>query len=454
MIIENLINNKKPFVWFLFHFFLGIISVFSKYVFIIYFYSILFSSTQIIINNSNYNFKYISIIVYLTSFEVFGRILNCSPWIPYEISKYLLFLLLSWGILKIKFRLDFGFFSLLLLIPSLFYDLSGKVIFEDFVFNILGPINLSLAIIFFSRQKINFSELVTLLRFLLLPLLSCLFYSFLVTESIYETNFELVANRNFTGGFGSNQVSTVFGLAFFILFVFILNKWNFSGYYILDIILITGFLLMGLLSFSRGGIIGGFISSIVYFYYFYRYNSRKKSFTNIIFYSFAFSLFFYFLFLYTNNLTDGNLLLRYEGKTNGTITEGIDVSLDKYTSGRFNLFLGELELFYKNLFGVGAGASKYLRTIRTGTVTHTELGRLLSESGILGFLYFLILTAIILIKFKNTKLNLNRSILLSLMILGFFTTFHAATRTYITPLLFGIGCISYNYSKHSSFKVL
>jgi hypothetical protein len=137
-------------------------------------------------------------------------------------------------------------------------------------------------------------------------------------------------------------------------------------------------------------------------------------------------------------LTNGLLFLRYEGKTSGTILKDESVTLDKLTTGRFELFKSELELFKNNYFGVGAGASKFVRLFRQDSVTHTELGRLLSEHGILGLLFFSILLYYFINQiFKSRSSHIN-CFLVSLFFIAIFTSFHAATRTYVSPLLMGL----------------
>jgi hypothetical protein len=441
-LFDNILLNKKPLLWFFLHIILGVGAVLTKFVFVFYFYFIIISSfTIIFLQNDTVDNKYNYLLVYLISFEVFGRILNCSPWIPYEISKYLMFIFFIYGLVKIKIKIFIGFLLLIILLPALFYDSSSKVTFHNLIFNIFGPFSLCLSIFYFSNQKITISGLGNLIRVLLLPLVSVVTICLIRSPDFSNSDFVLGASKDFTGGFGSNQVSTIFGFGFFLVLVSLFNGLKISGYFYLDILLLCLFLFLGLLSFSRGGMYGGIFAFIIYIIKInFSSNKNLKSITylNVNKYILPFLFLLIFVFFLSNSLTNGLLLQRYEGKTSGTILKGESVTLDKLTTGRFELFKSELELFQNNYLGVGAGASQFIRSIKQDTSTHTELGRLLSEHGILGLLFFLILLYYFFKQFfKSRSSNIN-CFLVSLFLIGIFTSFHAATRTYVSPLLIGL----------------
>ena len=92
---------------------------------------------------------------------------------------------------------------------------------------------------------------------------------------------------------------------------------------------------------------------------------------------------------YANEVTDGKLLLRYQGETAGTLAGAKQKNFNTISSNRLSILEGDFGLFLDNLFGVGAGASRYLRETSNGTISHVELGRLLSEHGVLGLLFFI-----------------------------------------------------------------
>ena len=211
-LLEGFIIKRSPVFNFIFHIILGIISTFSPYFLIIWFYSLILFSIgyayrQLQINRHT---SFIHLIVYIVSFEILARMTKTYPFIPYELSKYLLFIFLLIGILFKSSSFRFGWVLFFLLIPSLFFDLSTQVKgYEIYSFNLLGPLNLSLIIIYFSKHQINLINFKKLLLLLLYPLVSVLSFAFYKTPDFDDFNFKLSSNFATSGGFGPNQVATV-----------------------------------------------------------------------------------------------------------------------------------------------------------------------------------------------------------------------------------------------------
>jgi hypothetical protein len=139
-----------------------------------------------------------------------------------------------------------------------------------------------------------------------------------------------------------------------------------------------------------------------------------------------------------NEVTDGQLLLRYQGETAGTLSGSKEKDLNSVTSNRSSIFEGDWELFQENPFGVGAGASQYLRKTLNGVVAHTELSRLIAEHGYLGLIFFSVITILPLLYFKKSYSGELKNFMIALYFLAWYTSFHAATRNFVTPLLIGI----------------
>ena len=117
----------------LFHVLLGIVSTFTSGFMIFWFYLFILTSFNTIFSDlflRNRIQKFIPLVVYICSFEVFGRILKAYPYIPWEVSKYVLissFIILLL-INKIKNPSKIGLLIILLLIPGTLIDLSSKSI--------------------------------------------------------------------------------------------------------------------------------------------------------------------------------------------------------------------------------------------------------------------------------------------------------------------------------------
>ena len=447
--LKYLLNPRLRSFWIFFHLLLGLISVFSPVVLIIWFYfSFLLLLKDIFVSKKvALKSNLVFIISYLVSFEILCRMTKTSPYIPYELSKYVLFILLTYGISLNKSQFHVGWVMFFLLIPSLFFDLSGSVNnYQYYVFNILGPVNTALGFIFFSKCNITFQGFEALLFLLLCPVISVLLYAYVKTPDYSDIQFNLGANFETSGGFGSNQVSTVLGLGMFIVFVFWFCKWNLSGYKIFDLFLFFGFVFQGLITFSRGGIISA-ILAILFFVLInsiYKKSNKNKTLNlfnlgNVL----VILSFILFAFIVANGLSKGNLFLRYKGETEGTLNGYKVQTLNNISSNRFNIFIGDFNLWMKHpLLGVGIGASQSLRDEVNGIIAHVELSRLLAEHGFLGLMFF---TFLLIIPYKSIKKENNslvKALKYSFYFIALFTTFHASMRTYVSPLLLGLSLIS------------
>lgn len=394
-------------------------------------------------------------LIYLSGLELLARMTKTSPLVPYEISKYIMTFLLLLGIILKPIKPSKGWWMLLLILPALFYDFSGEAKgYMPIVFNLFGPMDVALAIVYFGQIRIDNEDLKKYMRLLFWVLIAPLLFTIVKTPSYDEIEFTLSANFNTSGGFGSNQVSSAFGLGFFILFVSWIQNWNLSGKRLLDGLLMMLFLFQAIMTFSRGGVIGGFLGIIVVILFIFK-NSSKLAMKNnlkIVKYLMLFSIVGYLAFSIANGITGGMITNRYKGETIGTLSGSKDQTFNNMTSNRYDIFLGDLEIWSQNpVFGVGVGASRYLRSRVNDIIAHVELSRLMSEHGLFGLIYFIVLLSVgIQILKKNGRLyQLNGYFLAALFVLAVFTTFHASMRTFISPLLIGLACISYQHNSIS-----
>jgi len=90
---------------------------------------------------------------YFSAFEVISRMSRSSPFIPYELGKYLAFIILFYGIIELKGLKVNGILLVLLLIPGIILALPNTKGYGDIIFNVFGLINLGLGISFFSTLK-------------------------------------------------------------------------------------------------------------------------------------------------------------------------------------------------------------------------------------------------------------------------------------------------------------
>jgi hypothetical protein len=70
-----------------------------------------------------------------------------------------------------------------------------------------------------------------------------------------------------------------------------------------------------------------------------------------------------------------------------------------------------------------------------------EWSRLIAEHGILGILFIIIVLINVIQQIRKKQDNLIKGILIAFLFLGWYTTFHNASRTYLTPMLIGVSLI-------------
>lgn len=439
--IYNILSYKNSLKWLIFHIALGLISIYTPLFTIIWFWFIF--CYQLFNFRKNIKINIIHLVVYLSSLEAICRYSNTTPFVPYEIGKYSICILLIIGIIKgSKQNLKSGFLILILFIPGIFLGLNkinNPSNFSDLVFNVLGSINIVLIITFFYKTIISKNEFIGLLRLFLYPSVSALFFVIFKSEAISSIEFDLGANFDAVADLSSNQVSTIFGGSILVLLIMTFQKWEFTKYKLVNLLILLLFIFRAFFSFSRGGIVVATISFLIYLFLknkSKKYSLNKNSSRKIIVVILIITSFFV-----ANNVTNGRLLLRFQGETTGTLSGNRDVSLSTITTGRNLIFMEDLDVFNEHtFFGVGVGQSKKYRLITKKQSAHIELSRLLSEHGLLGLIIFLwiILVGFIILKNKNLPL---RNILLSLYFYSLLTSFHNATRTSLSFVFFGISVL-------------
>ena len=450
MFLESIISGKRNLFWVVFHAVLGIISTVTPFALIFWFYLILISNfnNAIIQLRKGKSFIYIALIAYLISFEMLGRMTKAYPFIPLELSKYLLPTASIIGVMNSIKRGNHLWLILGLFISiGLLFDYSGERKFTDIVNNYFGILAIFLGLFFLGKQSLPREFIEIILRLILFAILPSLVYCFIKTPDIEDITFKLGANFETSGGAATNQVSTVFGLGLFLSFYFWYKRITFSGHRIIDILIGLAFLVQGLLTFSRGGMVVAIICILLLILK----NSNKFNPRNIILAVFGIVAVF-LVFNVIDDVTGGKLLLRYQGETEGTYKYGAEKTLKKMTSGRSLIFEEDLKLWMNHpIFGVGVGASRLVRggMEEAKISSHVELSRLLAEHGLFGLIFFISLVNLGFQLWRNIRLESWRLVLFLIYLIALLTSFHSAMRTFVTPLLMALSSIGmYNVKRN------
>ena len=449
--LKWMIDEKKEVLWVLLHVLLGISCAFSKWPFIVWFYTLMISSFILLVSNKNKDLITVKLMVYLLGIEQINRSLGAWPFVPYEIGKYgCLFLLLIGFIYrsKAKGNTAAGIFMLFLGFSG-FVALPGEVTFKQISFNYFGPLNLALCMIYFTKQKISYVEFRQLLKILIFPIISFSALLIFKQQQIENVRYGLSANFETSGGTATNQVATTLGFAFAVLGLIFLTGQQLFKIKFLDNILTFVFLFRGLLTFSRGGIITALFALILVLIMPKTRNiwaNKQIIFRKIDPRYFIFGgVFMVVTFLMVNALTGNFLLLRYQGYNEHTIgTNKRD--LNNITSNRVGIAESDIAIFTNNpFFGVGIGQSRYWRRtygFNIDALPHIEVTRLLSEHGFFGLMMALIFMFYPFYRISKEQSNYNRAVMVVFFTIAVITTFHAAMRTIITPILYGMGCLN------------
>ena len=375
---------------------------------------------------------------YISAAEVFIRM--SKGMILYETGKYSVILFLLLGIFvgkfKQKFSVSLTFYLLLLLLGIIFTRVpEGEYIRKAIAFNLSGPFVLGIAGLYFYKRSITKENLMNALFFMILPLFSMVTYLYFKTPDLKDIVFGGAANFDTSGGFGPNQVATAIGLGIFIIAVFILMKERITGFLLLDVFLLLYFFYRGLLTFSRGGLITGVIALICFSLFYTLY--KKISLTSFITYVGIVVVFTIGIWLFTSNITGGMLDNRYAGKnTSGEQKEDI-------SSGRVDILADQIKSFTENPLGIGVGNGKYKRLGAIGNVTavsHNEVGRLIEEHGIIGFIILLLLLLLPLANFWYGN-NYQRAFISAFYLFWFLTINHSAMRIAFPGFIYGLSLI-------------
>jgi len=207
---------------------------------------------------------------------------------------------------------------------------------------------------------------------------------------------------------------------------------SFSGLKWLDYLLLAVLLFRGLVTFSRGGILGAALSIGIFMILRLVSGFKGKQVSNYFVVILIALVGVYFVWSYTNTVTKNALEYRYKGINQRTGAE------KEYTSGRKAILARDLDVFQRNLLlGVGPGKSKSEGEEQgvAGIVAHLEWTRMLSEHGLFGLTALLILLITPVIHIYGQP-AISRPLLFGILILALFSMFHAAMRLSIISYMY------------------
>jgi hypothetical protein len=353
----------------------------------------------------------------------------CRSVLFWEFGKYAIIYFILLSILRTKRNININIpilTYLLLLLPAIInLPLDSINIWrQNISFNLSGPVCLTCLTFYFSNKQIRLNDLIDIFFFNLLPILSMSIVIFLKMPDVQSYHFMPYSDPTTSGGYGPNQVSTIFGFVITGIFFAQLFKKNITGYRLLDLLCLIIFIGLGLITFSRGGLFAAIISVVIAFSFYFYHDQRKIQFFIKTFIILIITILTWFAIV---SITDGAISKRY-GLSGGTYGERFVLDL----TGRAQIYKIDIEIFYDYfLTGVGPGQAPKLREIYgygKRVAAHTEYSRMLAEHGFLGLFSLVILTGIPIYYIFSMGSPDTKIIKILFGLLALLTMFHSAMR--------------------------
>ncbi|HPE84287.1 MAG TPA: O-antigen ligase family protein, partial [Aequorivita sp.] len=375
----------------LFHVGIGLMASFSRSSMFLYMILVLLYFCWQIVTGKQKELYVLLACAYFTGAEVLFRM--TKAFIFYETGKYAIMFFSVLGIFYLGFKKNaFPYvLYLLLLLPGVLvsYDsISYDTNFRTAVlFNLSGPLCLSLASVFVFGRTISLKELLKVLDYIIYPIISMTIYVVLYSPDIREIITSTASNSAVSGGYGPNQVATVLGLGVFILLSRLIIPYKNA---LVQMVMMFFLALMGyraLLTFSRGGVIVAVLMSVVFIVIAY-FSTNLKNKAKITLKMAGIILVSLAIWTFTIFQTGGLIENRYANE------DSLGREKEDITTGRVDLLTTEIEAFKKSpILGVGVGQVKtYFETeLGIELPTHNEISRMLSEHGLFGIFALLVL---------------------------------------------------------------
>ena len=381
---------------------------------------------------------------YFTGIEILFRMTKGG--LAYEASKYLVvvFVLIGMFYRGVSGKGYPYFIYLVLLIPAIVVASVTLTLDAKFRSNITfvlsGPVCLGLAALFCYDRKVTYQQLHKLILYILLPIISTTTYLFLYTPSIKDRLSGTASNAALSGGFGPNQVSTILGLGIFCVVVRLVLKSPNIFLKSLNLILLAAMTFRAIVTFSRGGVlaaglvIAAFFATVVF-------RLKLKRLIPLFGSVFLLVSILAITWVVSSNQTRGLIDKRYANQ------DALGREKEDLTTGRLDLFIEEVDGFLESPFlGIGASRVKNKRVQETGQQlpSHNELGRLLSEHGLLGIICILILAFKPLTFRTNNRRNI---FFFSFLAFWFATINHSGIRIAAPAVLYALALLNVTYEK-------
>lgn len=344
---------------------------------------------------------------------------------PWEGSKYALvfgFGCLAFRLVRRPPKPALPITLLLLLIPGVLVGvarLGPSVAREYLVANLAGLIALGLGVLGCSGIRATQADMRGLFMVALSPVISVAIVAQAVTRETQDLEFGDTSNFAGAGGFGPNQVSSLLGFGALLCVLIVLQKTCTWRERVFALIVATGLIAQGMLTFSRGGIYSFAIAGAAIGVVALTQNGQRS---RAVVVALCVGLV-------------GIQVLAWAGAFTGGASEERFSNTD--SSNRLDIASGDIELFTANpMLGVGVGMAKFDRDFSVEAAPHTEYTRLLAEHGVFGLVAVALIIALSVRLARQSK-GWYRMMSVGLVVMTLAQMSHSATRT---------GCIALGFA--------
>lgn len=387
------------------------------------------------------------LVAYIVGGEVLLRMAKAHVF--WEMGKYSIVGLLVMGMLVETIRkpkANFASLYFILLVPSIFFlnYPNFEMARQEISFNLSGPLSLLITTLYFYKRQFNTEDIRRLLIISILPLFSAGMMIILRAPSLADITFNDAANSDLSGGYGPNQVASIYAYGLLVIVICFFAKIKFTGTRWLDSFIAFVFFILCVINFSRGPIITTILSSLIGLVVWLTYNDSPKKHL-VVFWVVVGAIAISVSFIFVDNYTGGNLSQRYLGSVK--IKDPKKEKFGSGVSGRDQIVKVDYEIFKDNwMMGVGPGASTYMRKdygYRT-LGSHTELSRLISEHGLFGVAAIIILISNPFIFFQRSTRISEKLFSSMLSSFSLVMSTHVAMRLGLIGFTYGLAFINMN----------
>jgi hypothetical protein len=364
-----------------------------------------------------------SILAYITGSEVLWRM--TTDRLPWELGKYAVIAICAVAIVSRGgpkgLLAPLLCFSLLL--PSAALTISALPLEEarqQISFNLSGPLALAMCTGWFRLTELSPVQLQRVFLSIVGPVVAIGTIAVLGIVTAPDLVFNTESNFATSGGFGPNQVSSMFGLA---ALVALLSLFTTTGTWPFRIVMfgtMCWLATQSALTFSRGGLYAAGGAALVALLCQVRDSKARARLALIAVLMFTVGR--YVVWPRLDAFTDGAITARF---TETDVTRRDDISSEDLMTWNTH-----------PVFGVGPGLSSLDHDDRI--IAHTEFTRLVAEHGSLGAAGIVLMLLVGLHAFRNARSHGGQALVLAMMTWAVLFMLNSAMRTVAPSFMFGL----------------